>query len=479
MSSIQQVQHFIGGSWVGEPTLERRNPADPAQVVTITAVGTPADVDAALAAARQAQPGWAARPAPGRGAVLDRASQILASRAERVARDLTREEGKTLAEARGEVRRAVDVLRYYGGEGWRLSGQVIPSDTTGTLIYTKREPIGIAAVVTPWNFPIAIPAWKMAPALISGNAVVFKPATLTSHSGTHLVRALVEAGLPDGVLNVVHGRGARVGAALVGDPRVDAVSFTGSTTVGKGIHRAVSARMGRVQLEMGGKNPIIVTAGANVELAARVVATSAFAVTGQACTAASRVIVPSSIADELVAALGGEIERYRPGDGLDDRVLMGPVVDEKQLETDRRYVQVAREEGGEVVVGGDVLDGQFFAPTMVTGVRPEHTIAQREVFGPVLAVIEIDDFDEAIEVANAVPFGLTAGICTNDLAMAHRFVDRIQAGVVKVNRPTVGLELNVPFGGIKESSTGTFREQGAVATEFYTWSKSVYMGSEG
>ena len=479
MSTTQQVQHFIGGSWGGEPTLERRNPADPSEVVAVTAVGTQADVDAALDAAKEAQPGWEATPAPGRGAVLDRASQILASRADLVARDLTREEGKTLAEARGEVQRAVDVLRYYGGEGWRLFGQVIPSNTTGTLIYTKREPIGIAAIITPWNFPIAIPAWKMAPALVSGNAVVFKPATLTSLSGTHLVRALVEAGLPDGIVNVVHGPGAQVGFALIGDPRVGAVSFTGSVTVGKGIYATVSKRMGRVQLEMGGKNPIIVTAGANIQLAAKVVATSAFAVTGQACTAASRVIAPSSIVEEFVTALRAEMNRYRPGNGLDERVMMGPVVDVKQLEIDHRYVQVARDEGGEIVAGGDVFDGQFFSPTIVTRVRPEHTIAQEEVFGPVLAVLEVDDFDEAIDVANAVPFGLTAGICTNDLTMAHRFVDRIQAGVVKVNRPTVGLELNVPFGGVKESSTGTFREQGAGATDFYTWSKSVYMGFDG
>lgn len=479
MSTIQQVQHFIGGSWVGEPVRERRNPADPSEVVTVTAVATQDDAAAALAAAAQAQPGWAATPAPLRGAILDRASQILASRAETVARDLTREEGKTLAEAHGEVQRAVDVLRYFGGEGWRPFGRVIPSNTTGTMIYTKREPIGIAVVITPWNFPIAIPAWKIAPALISGNAVVFKPATLTSLSGAHLVRAFVEAGLPDGVLNVVHGRGSRVGAALVGDPRAGAVSFTGSTTVGRDINSSASTRMGRVQLEMGGKNPIIVTAGADIQAAAQVVATSAFALTGQACTAASRVIAPSSIADELVAALCSEAERYRFGNGLDEDVMMGPVVDAQQLETDHRYVQLARQESGEVVVGGDVLDGQFFAPTIVTRVRPEHTIAQQEVFGPVLAVIEIDDFDEAIEVSNAVPFGLTAGICTNSLSIAHRFIDRIQAGVVKVNRPTVGLELNVPFGGIKGSSTGTFREQGAVATEFYTWSKSVYLGLEG
>jgi len=477
--TTQQVQNLIGGSWMGDPTRERRNPADPSEIVAVAVNGTHADVDAALSAADEAQPQWAAMPAPARGEILNRASEILASRIDQVARDLTREEGKTLGEARGETQRAIDVLRYYGGEGWRLGGQVIPSNMTGTMIYTRREPIGIAAIITPWNFPIAIPAWKMAPALVSGNAIVFKPAALTSLTATHLVRALVDAGLPDGVLNMVHGSGAEIGPPLVGDSRVGAVSFTGSTTVGKSIHDTVSARMGRIQLEMGGKNPIIVTDDADLQLAAQVVATSAFAVTGQACTATSRVIAPSSIADELVAALRAEAERFRPGNGLDDGAMMGPVVDERQLETDLRFIDTARQEGGEIVTGGDVVDGQLFSPTIVTRVRPKHTIAQQEVFGPVLAVIEIDDFDQAIDTANDVPFGLSAGICTNDLGKAHRFADRIQAGVVKVNRPTVGLELNVPFGGIKASSTGTFREQGSVATEFYTWSKSVYMGFEG
>jgi acyl-CoA reductase-like NAD-dependent aldehyde dehydrogenase len=472
----QQVRHLIGGEWVGEPSLERRNPADEGDLVAATAQGTADDARRAVQEAQEAQPAWAAMPAPARGAILDRASQVLASRADAVARDLTREEGKTFGEARGEVQRAIDVLRYYGGEGWRLFGTTIPSNTADTMVYTRREPVGVAAVITPWNFPIAIPAWKAAPALIAGNAVVLKPAELTSLTAQHLAAALVEAGLPAGVLNVVHGQGAEVGRTLVEDERVAAVSFTGSTTVGSEIHRAVSARMGRVQLEMGGKNPIIVTEDADLARASGVVAASAFSVTGQACTAASRVIAPSTIAEELLEHLAKEAAAFQPGNGLDDGVRMGPVVSEQQRDQNLRYLGIASDEGGELALGSADADGQFMGPVIVRGVRRTHTIAREEVFGPVLGLLEVDDFDEAIDVANDVPYGLAAGLCTNDLTKTQRFAERIQAGVVKVNRPTVGLDLNVPFGGTKASSTATFREQGPVATDFYTWEKTIYVG---
>jgi acyl-CoA reductase-like NAD-dependent aldehyde dehydrogenase len=472
----RQIRHLIGGAWTGEPSEERRNPADLDEVVSMTARGGAAEVDAAVGAAAVAQSGWAATAPPARGVILDAASRLLAARAEETARDLVREEGKTLAEARGEVARAIDILRFYGGEGWRLYGQTIPSMTPNTMVYTRREPVGVVGVITPWNFPIAIPAWKIAPALIAGNAVVHKPASLTSVSAHHLASALVEAGLPAGVLNVVYGSGREVGDPLVEDRRVAALTFTGSTAVGRGIHAKMAARMARVQLEKGGKNPLVVLDDADVERAAQIAAQGGFGLTGQACTATSRVIATPGIAERFIDAMKLQVDRYRPGNGLDEGVLMGPVISEAQLETDRSYLAIARDEGGEVVFGGEVVDGLRLAPAVVAGVRPEHRIATEEVFGPVIAVIEASDFDEALAIANAVPYGLTAGICTTDLARAHAFAERVQAGVVKVNRPTAGVELNVPFGGIKQSSTGTYREQGQVATEFFTWSKSVYLG---
>jgi alpha-ketoglutaric semialdehyde dehydrogenase len=474
----RHLHHLIGGEPGGEPSVERFNPADPEDLVSVTPLGTPDDVAAAVAAAAAAQPAWAGRTGPARGVVLRHAAELLRARAEEAARDLTREEGKTLAEARGEVLRAADILSYHGGEGWRSSGETLPSATPSTLVYTRREPIGVVAVITPWNFPIAIPAWKIAPALVSGNAVVFKPASMTGVSARFLVDVLVEAGLPPGVINVVYGAGGQVGDALVDDPRVGAVTFTGSTAVGLGIHRRVSDRMIRVQLEMGGKNPLVLLDDADPAVAARIAAAGGWGLTGQACTATSRVIATPGAVGPFVDAMRAEAERYQPGNGLHDGVLMGPVVSESQLATDLSYVDIARQDGGEVVLGGDA-DGLRFAPTLVGSVRPDDRIAVEEVFGPVISVIEASDFDEAVAVANDVPYGLCAGICTRDLASAHAFAERVRAGVVKVNRPTTGLDLNVPFGGIKASSTGTFREQGASAVDFFTWSKSVYLGFDG
>jgi aldehyde dehydrogenase (NAD+) len=473
-----EIRHFIAGEWTGTPTRERRNPARPDDLVAVIADGDAKTVDAAVRAAEEAQPAWAALPAPARGTVLLDAAEILRSRAERAARDLVREEGKTLAEARGEVRRAIDVLRFYGGEAWRLGGDQLPSSVPGTFVYTRREPLGVVAVITPWNFPIAIPAWKTAPALAAGNAVVLKPAELTPVSVKHLADCLTEAGLPAGVLNVVNGPGSEIGDDLTGDPRVAAVSFTGSVAVGRHIHSVVSARHARVQLEMGGKNPLVVLDDADPATAARIAAAGGFGLTGQACTASSRVITTPGVHDAFVAALLKEADRYRPGDGLAEGTVMGPVVSEPQLATDRRYLDLAAQEGGQVLCGGARPEGLYQAPAVVTGVHPEHTIAREEIFGPVIGVLTADDLDSAIDLANDVPFGLAAGIVTRDLGAAHRFAARVQAGVVKINRPTTGLDLNVPFGGVKDSSTNTYREQGSTALDFYTWTKSVYVGFE-
>ena len=471
-----QIQHLIGGDPVGTSDVARHNPARPDDLVALTPAGDAAVVADAVSAAQAAQPGWAATPPPARGTILLDAAELLRSRADTVARDLTREEGKTLAEAHGEVRRAVDVLRYFGGEGWRLAGQQLPSAQPDTFVYTKREPLGVAALITPWNFPIAIPAWKLAPALISGNAVVLKPAELTPVSAWHLQSVLIEAGLPAGVLNIVYGEGDVVGDALVTHPDVAAISFTGSAPVGDIIHAKASARHARVQLEMGGKNPIIVLDDADPSTAARIVATSGFGLTGQACTAASRAVCTPRIKDAFIAALIAETKRFQPGDGQEAATLMGPVVSGEQLATDRRYLTLAAEQGADVATGAEPPRGLYQDPAIVLGARPEHHIAQEEVFGPVVTILDADDLDTAIDIANDVPYGLAAGIVTTSLSAAHQFADRIQAGVVKVNRPTTGLDLNVPFGGVKASSSNTFREQGSVAVDFYTWSKSVYLG---
>lgn len=472
------LRHRIGSDFIGEPVVERTNPAMPTQVVAVTPDGDEHTVDEAVQAAAAAQPAWAKLPPPERGAILLGAAAILASRRQDVAADLVREEGKTLREATGEVGRAIEILQYYGAEGRRGRGEVLPSGTLHTLIYTRREPLGVVGIITPWNFPIAIPAWKTAPALIAGNAVVLKPASFTPLTAWNLAQALADAGLPPGVLNLVYGPGGSVGRAIAAHPGLAAVSFTGSNEVGRQIETIVTARHARILLEMGGKNPLIVADDADPVVAARVAAESGFGVTGQACTATSRVIATPGIHDALVDALVAQAARYRPGDGLAPGTLMGPVVSAGQLETDLEWIATGKEDGGTAVTPPAEPDGQFLAPTVFTGITTSHRIAQNEVFGPVLAVMRADDLDHAIDIANDIPFGLSAGIVTNDMRTANRFIDRIQAGIVKVNRPTSGVDPNVPFGGVKESSTNTYREQGSSASDFYTWTKSVYLGMD-
>ncbi|MGW3955579.1 aldehyde dehydrogenase family protein [Streptomyces sp. NPDC004752] len=478
MSTVR-IGNLIAGERLTGDGFERRNPADPSDVVAVAPVSDRTAVDAAVSAAADAQPGWAALPAPARGAILMDSAEILRSRHEHVAHDLVREEGKTLAEARGEVRRAIDVLRYFGSAGWRCGGEVLPSSQPDTMVHTRREPLGVAGLITPWNFPLAIPAWKTAPALVGGNTVVIKPAELTPVSFHHLTEALVQAGLPAGVLNVVHGPGSVVGAALTADPRVAAVSFTGSTAVGMRIERTVHERRGRVQVEMGGKNALVVLDDADVEQAALVAAAGGFGLTGQACTASSRVICTPAVHDSFVEALVKQAGRYRPGNGLTDGTLMGPVVSEGQLAADLNALERAGSDGATFAADGRAPDGLMLAPTVLTGVGRDSSAARDEIFGPVVAVLAAEDLDEAIDVVNDSRYGLAAAVCTRSLAHAQRFAAEAHAGVIKVNRPTTGLDLNVPFGGVKDSSSNTFREQGASAIDFYTWSKSVYLGWNG
>ncbi len=472
--------NLIGGEWVAasdHATFESRDPAHADDVLAVFPSATAADAAQAVAAAAEAFPAWAATPAPARGAILFRAAELLTERLDDVARTLTREEGKTLAESRGEVTRARDILRYYGGEGWRAGGDVLPATTPHAMLFSRREPLGVVAVITPWNFPIAIPAWKIAPALAYGDTVVFKPASATPLTALRLVECLVEAGLPAGVLNLIAGSGSTVGAAVAGDAVVRGLTFTGSHATGAGLYARAAENFARVQLEMGGKNPTVVLGDADLDLAVRLVTAGGFGLTGQSCTATSRVIVEESVADRFAAALAEAARELTVGDGLDDGVQMGPAVSEEQLAVDLEYVQIARDEGAELLAGGGRApgDGHFVQPTVFDHMDVRSRLAQEEVFGPLVGIVRARDLDDAIFKANAIGYGLAASVVTNDLHRALSFVDRIEAGVVKVNEPTTGLALQAPFGGFKQSSANTFKEQGPAAVEFYTRTKTVYV----
>jgi acyl-CoA reductase-like NAD-dependent aldehyde dehydrogenase len=470
---------YIDGRWT--PTgavIEDRNPARPAEIVATIALGTAEHVRAACAAARAALPAWRRTPGPERAALLHRAASLLEGRADAVGEELTREEGKTLAEGRGEVLRAVAILRYHAGEALQAGGEVYPSAVADRLLYTVREPVGVIAAITPWNFPIAIPAWKLAPALAHGNTVVLKPSEVTPLCAVRLVEALEEAGLPPGVVNLVLGEPEEVGAALVGDPDVDAISFTGSPAVGRRIQAAATARGVKVQLELGGKNPVVVLDDADVALAVQETVKGAMGSTGQKCTATSRVIVTPGIRERFVEALVARVAELTVGDPLDPATDLGPLVSARQRDTVAGYLDVAREEGHEVACGGTVpggRDGGFFvAPTVLLDVAPDSRIGQEEIFGPVAAVMAADDLDHALSIANGVRYGLSASVFTRDLGRAFAFVRGIDTGLVHVNSETAFAEPHVPFGGMKESSSHS-REQGKAAVQFYTETKTVYL----
>jgi acyl-CoA reductase-like NAD-dependent aldehyde dehydrogenase len=478
---MQAYKNLINGEWVDASdgaTFTNENPAKQGDIIGTFPSSTKEDTDRAIEAARAALPGWANMPPPARGVILDKASRILDARQDEYAAILTREEGKTRNEAMIEVTRARDIFRYYAGEGWRMGGTTLPSNTTGELLYTRREALGVVALITPWNFPIAIPAWKMAPALIYGNTVVFKPASLAPHSGLILVEALVEAGLPAGVVNYITGSGRNVGDQLVSSPHVNGVSFTGSYNVGSGIYEKAIKNLTRVQLEMGGKNPMIVLEDGDMELAVKMAVMGGFGLTGQACTATSRVIVQEGVADQFAAALTEAARNIVVGDGLEAGVQMGPAVSESQLKTDLDYISIGKGEGAKLLVGGDMAksNGYYVQPTVFDHVEPKMRIAQEEIFGPVISIMRARNVDEAIEYANNIGFGLAAGIITTNLKNAFHFANRVEAGVVKINEPTTGLALQAPFGGFKESSANTFKEQGQGAIEFYTRTKTIYVG---
>ena len=482
MSEVKTFPNYIAGEWAAaERTFENRNPADAGDCVGVFCKGNRADVAAAAAAAQEAYPSWAAMNAPQRGKYLFKVADIIESNLDSLAREMTREEGKTLPEAAGETMRSVNIFRYFAAEGSRMPGMLVPSERDRVFMYSVRRPLGVVAQINPWNFPSAIPAWKLAPALIAGNTVLVKPATAAPLSGWRIAEACHQAGIPRGVVNFICGSGGEVGEAMVNAESVKAVSFTGSCAVGRALHAQASARRLRIQLEMGGKNPTIVLADADLQKAVGSTVNAAMFSTGQKCTATSRVIVEDGIYDEFVAALIDAVKALKVGNGLDKGVQIGPVIDRAQLETNAKYCEIAQNEGAKLACGGRVLDegeyakGFFFEPTVFTAVEEDMRIAQEEVFGPVLAVLRAADFDDAMRIANKIDFGLSASIQTQNVSRIFEYVNRIEAGLITVNLPSAGVEYQLPFGGTKESSFGP-KEQGPAALDFYSDYKTIYLG---
>jgi aldehyde dehydrogenase (NAD+) len=486
-AAARTYRNYIGGKWVDSDatkTVPNLNPADTRDVLGQVPFSSAEQVRRAVEAAKAALPGWRNTPAPLRGAILFKALALLDAEKQAMACLLTREEGKTVKESLGEIQRTLNILEYTAGEGRRLSGETVPSELPRNFCYTVRHPLGVVACITPWNFPAAIPVWKIAPALVCGNTVVFKPATLTPETASALVSIFERAGLPPGVLNMVLGSGGTVGNALVDDEDVRAVSFTGSNDVGGEIYGRGARRMIRVQCEMGGKNPVVVLADADLDLAVESSAQGAFGSTGQRCTATSRVIVDDKVADRFVEALVARARKIRVGNGAEEGVDMGPAVDKAQLETDLRYIDVGKQEGAELLCGGRALgdgpwaNGYFVEPTVFDRVSTSHRIAQDEIFGPVVSVIRVKGFEEALAAANRVRFGLSASVFTRDVSSVFRFVDDIEAGIVHINSGTPGGEAQLPFGGTKATGVGP-REQGRTAIEFYSEIKTVYVDYTG
>jgi len=479
-------RNFVAGEWiesVSGRTFESRNPADRDDLVGTFQASTAADVAMAVRAAEVAFPAWRATPAPKRGELLLRYAALLRRDKGPLARALTREMGKVLPEARGDVQEAIDIAELMAGEGRRMFGDTVPSELPDKWAMSIREPIGVAGIITPWNFPMAIPAWKTMPALVAGNTLVFKPASDTPHCATLLVELMAEAGFPPGVVNLVTGGGADVGDAMVDSPDVPVISFTGSTATGKRIAERAGRRLKRVALELGGKNAIVVLGDADLDLAVEGIAWSAFGTTGQRCTACSRVIVEAGVADRLMAKLEPRVRALRLGDGLLPTTDVGPLINEAAMAKVEEYVEIGRGEGervcgGRRATGGDLDRGAFFEPTIFAGVAPMARIAQEEIFGPVLSVIPVADYDAAVTAVNQTRYGLSSSIYTRDVNVAFRAMRDFATGIVYVNAGTTGAETHLPFGGWKETGNG-HREAGHVALDTYTEWKSVYVDFSG
>jgi alpha-ketoglutaric semialdehyde dehydrogenase len=482
----QLCKNFINGEWVESKStkiFERRNPANHDEVVARIPLSTREEMKQAIAAAKAAFPAWRDTPAPGRGKILFQVVRIMEEQKEELARMLTREEGKVLKDALGEVQRAINIAEFMAGEARRINGETFPSEIAKTFTYTIRQPLGVVGAITPWNFPVAIPIWKIAPALVYGNTVVLKPAELTPLCALRIAEIFAQAGLPAGVLNVVLGAGEDVGDELVQNPLVHGLSFTGSTSIGCKIYAAGAEGQKKVQCEMGGKNPVVVLADADLKMATESVVGGAFASTGQRCTASSRVVVEEKIADQFVTMLLERTKTFAVGDGLEAGMEMGPSVDETQMNTVLKYIEIGKKEGtllcgGARMTGSKHEKGWFVAPTIFDKVDSSSKIAQEEIFGPVLSVIRVKDFDEALEVANSVRYGLSSSIYSTDSNKIFEFIDKIETGMTHVNSPTVGGEAHVPFGGTKQSSIGP-HEVGHGAMDFYTDTKVVYLDYTG
>jgi aldehyde dehydrogenase (NAD+) len=476
-------KNFIDGEWVeawtGE-TFENRNPADTRDLVGIFQKSAKADVDAAVDAAKRAFTKWRLVPAPRRAEIVFRAAEILIERKEQYAREMTREMGKVLAETRGDVQEAIDASFYNAGEGRRLFGPTVPSEMPNKFAMAVRQPIGICGMITPWNFPMAISSWKLLPAVVCGNTCIIKPAQDTPLSTFNLVRALTDAGLPKGVINIVSGFGSMVGTPLAEHPDVRAISLTGSSEVGRIVGTIAAKSFKHCSLELGGKNPMIVLDDANLDLAIEGGLWGAFGTTGQRCTATSRIIVQKGVYREFIDRFVDRAKNLKVGNGLDETVEMGPAINEKQLQTDLSYVEVGKNEGAKMVCGGNRLDqgdyahGWFMEPTVFIDVDPKMRIAQEEIFGPVVSIIPCDDLTDAIEIANGIEYGLSSALYTKDVNKAFTAMRDLYAGITYINAPTIGAEVHLPFGGTKATGNG-HREGGIGAIDFYTEWKSVYV----
>ncbi|MCM3704329.1 MULTISPECIES: alpha-ketoglutaric semialdehyde dehydrogenase GucD [Cytobacillus] len=475
-------RNFINNEWIESASgnvIESINPATK-EAVGYVQKSTEEELNRAVEAAFNAKKAWRKLGQAARGQLLFQTANILESRLDEIAESMTREMGKTLPEAKGETARGIAILRYYAGEGMRKDGDVIPSTDKDALMLTKRAPLGVVGVITPWNFPVAIPIWKIAPALVYGNTVVFKPASEAAVTAAKVVECFAEAGFPEGVLNFVTGSGAVIGQGLIDHPKLNAITFTGSETVGQGVAKAAAARGIKFQLEMGGKNPVIVTKNANLDQAVEAVISGGFRSSGQKCTASSRVIVESEVYNEFKQKLIEASEKITIGNGLEEGIWMGPCASESQFNTFNKYIEIGKKEGARLVHGGEVLTGGeydkgfFVKPAIFEEVTPDMTIVQEEIFGPVIALIRAVDLEEAIDLANHTKYGLSASIFTSDISSILEFIDEIEAGLVRINAESAGVELQAPFGGMKASSTGS-REQGEAAKEFYTAIKTVFI----
>lgn len=483
MSSEKVYMNFIAGEWresAGSKRFENINPADTSDRVGTFQSSNTKDVAAAVEAAQAAFPGWRRTPPPKRAEVLYRTAQLLAERKEALARDMTREMGKPLVETRGDVQEAIDMTFYMAGEGRRLFGQTTTSELSSKFSMSVRSPIGVCGLITPWNFPMAIPAWKMMPALICGNTMVIKPAEDTPLSTFNLINILKEAGLPPGVVNCISGFGPEAGAPLAQHPEVPVISFTGSAEVGREVARAGVESFKHVSLEMGGKNVMLVMEDANLDLALDGALWAGFGTTGQRCTAASRIVIHKDVYDQFAKRLLERARKLKVGNGLYPETQVGPVINKEQLKTVERYVEIGKKEGarvlcgGERVTGGEYDRGWFYAPTIFSDCTPAMRICQEEIFGPVVALIPCSDLDDAIEIGNGVVYGLSSSIYTRNVNNAFKAMQEMQTGIFYVNAPTIGAEIHLPFGGTKHTGNG-HREAGTAALDFYSEWKSIYI----